>query len=225
MAIHPPAWSKRSWGVAWVGLAALGWSCSRSPTNSPAGAPPLTPHQTLTRLIAGRAARQYTELQGLVCPGHGHEVVETLVAVDDLLAANQTLGEVLRQRGFSGLAQTIDQSYLADHLDVFSPYVELLDEVITGDTAAVSFTSDGRLPARQARLRRVDGAWRYDPGPGYDPNLPEAFHRIAKGLRQVADDLEGGRPSATELRDAPDRFIDRVRIAMLPGVKLLPAPK
>jgi len=146
------------------------------------------------------------------------------VAVDDFLAANRALCEQIRTQIGVGLAGSIDQSHLSENLGVFSRYVTLLDEIVDGDHAVVTFMVDDRLPSRKAELVRIDGVWRYDPGPGYHPALPRAFHRMARGLRQVSDELGTGRLSVADVRNDPDLLLDEVRVRLIPGVQMLPAP-
>lgn len=162
-------------------------------------------------------------MNDLVVAGRAHQVVKTLMAVDEFLRANRALCDYVRDEFAVGLSQSIDQSRWGASLDIFSRYVELIEERIEGDQATVSFTVDGRLPLRHARLVRIDGVWRYDPGPGYSPQLPTAFERMARGLRQVLDDLKSGRVSANAVRADPQRLIEEVRVRLLPGVKMLPA--
>ncbi len=159
----------------------------------------------------------------LIVPGRMHEVVKTLMAVDEFLRVNRTLCDYVRDEFALGLAQSIDQSQWGAHLDIFSHYVELVDERIEGDTATVSFTVDERLPVQRARLVRVAGVWCYDPGDGYDSRLPAAFQRMAGGLRQVFDDLKEGRLPADAIRADPQRLTEEVRVRLLPGIRLLPA--
>ena len=47
---------------------------------------------------------------------------------------------------------------------------------------------------------------------------------MARGLRNVLEDLERGRLPASDLRDHPEELIEEVRLRLLPGVMLLPAP-
>jgi hypothetical protein len=159
----------------------------------------------------------------LIVPGRTHEVVKTLMAVDDFLRMNRTLRNYVREEFAIGLSQSIDQSHWGAHLDIFSRYVELVAEHVEGETATVSFTVDGRLPVQRAHLVRTDGVWRYDPGPGYDPQLPAAFQQMARGLRQVLDDLKDGRLPADAIRADPARLIEEVRVRLVPGIKMLPA--
>src|SRR5262249_31668613 len=123
-----------------------------------------------------------------------------------------------------GLAASIDQSHLGASLDIFSIGVQFVSETIDGDRAEVAYTVDGRVPLRRAALLRTGGAWRYDPGPGYDPALPSAFDRMADGLRMVTEDLRSGRISHDAIVGDPDRLLEEVRVRLLPGVKLLKRP-
>jgi hypothetical protein len=161
-------------------------------------------------------------MRELTVPEHAHDVVTTLAAVDDFLSANDQLCEFVRSEVGLGVADAIDQGQLAYHLDVFSRSVELLDQSTDGDEAQVSFLVDEQLPARHAKLRRLGGRWRYDPGSGEFTKLGEAFERMAYGLQQVLDGLRRGQLSAERLRQNPQELIDEVRIRLLPGVKLLP---
>ena len=214
--------------LLWLALLP-GWAgCSRSPSQQSAQAggnlPAVSPRETVARLIEARRTGAYQTMTPLIVPGRNADVLTTLVAVDDFLSANQQLCDLVREKVGLGLAQTIDQGFRAYYLDIFSKYVELLDEHIDGNTAVVSFTVDGHLPALHAQLRLVDGTWRYDPGPGEYQQLADAFGRLARGLRQVVGEIESGRLSAAQLRDDPELLVREVDIRLRPGVKLLPEP-
>ena len=183
-----------------------------------------SPRETIQRIIAAREAGSYQTLNELIVRERAHEVVKTLMAVDEFLHANKTLCDYVRGTFALGLSQSIDQSHWGAHLDIFSRHLELIDQRIEGDTATVTFTVDGRIPVRRARLVRIGGAWRYDPGSGYDPQLPTAFERMARGLRQVLDDLKDGRLSADAIRANPQRLVEEVRVRLQPGIKVLPTP-
>jgi hypothetical protein len=186
--------------------------------------PQRSPRATVAQLIAARRSGSYQLASALVVPGRGHEVVTTLMAVDEFLHANRALCNYVRVELGPGAAQLIDHSRWGAHLDIFSRYAEVIDEQIDGDTATVAFTVDGQLPVRHAQLRLVDGAWCYDPGAGYAAELPTAFQRMARGMRLVLDDLKGGRISAEAVRADPDLLVEEVRVRLLPGVKMLPVP-
>jgi len=210
-------------GLLVFGLASAGCDRAPGPESAPAApAAELSPRAAIQRLIAARASATYGALRELVVPGRGHEVVKTVMAVDEFLHANAALCDYVRSEFALGLAESIDQSDWGANLDIFSPRVELVDEQITGDTASVAFMVDGRLPLKHARLLRVEGRWCYDPGPGYDPQLPAAFERMARGLRQLLEDLKAGRVAADEIRAEPARLVEEVRVRLLPGIRMLP---
>lgn len=197
-------------------------ACER--TTSPESPRTRSPRATIERVIAARDSGSYQTLNELIVPGRAPEVIKTLMAVDEFLHANQSLCDYVRDAFALGLSQSIDQSHWGANLDIFSRYVELIDQRVEADTATVTFTVDGRIPLRHARLVRTDSVWRYDPGLGYDPRLPAAFQRMARGLRQVLDDLKSGRLSADAIRADPQQLIEEVRVRLQPGIKMLPAP-
>jgi len=219
----------------WLWLAALaavaigaGGGCERSwrqaASEGPAAAPQRSPRATIEQLLAARANGSYQAMGAFIVPGCVHEVIKTLMAVDAFLQANRALCNHVRDEISLGLAQSIDHEEWGAHLDIFSRYVELVDEWSEGETATVSFMVDGRLPLRRARLMLVDGQWRYDPEGGYDPQLPAAFERMAQGLRLMLDDLRSGRVSREAILENPERLIEEVRVRLLPGVGMLPPP-
>jgi len=175
-------------------------------------------------VIAARDSGSYQVLNELIVPERVHEVVKTLMAVDEFLHANELLCNYVRDAFALGLSQSIDQSQWGAHLDIFSRYVELVDERVEGDAATVTFTIDERIPVHRAQLVLTDGDWRYDPGPGYDPRLPAAFQRMARGLRRVLDDLKSGRLAAETVHADPQRLVEEVRVRLQPGIKMLPQP-
>jgi hypothetical protein len=199
-------------------------SCGRAPGAAAGGAGSESPgpKATLERIMSLRKSGAYAKMEELIVPQRRHEVSRTLVAVDDFLHANAEICRYVREHVALGAAQAMDQSGLAASLDIFSPFVELLHERVEGDRATVAFQVDRRLPLKRAELRRVDGRWLYDPGPGYRPEIPLAFSRMARGLRQVLADLRSGRLPVEELRANPDRLLEEVRLRLAPGARMLP---
>jgi len=210
------------------GVSATLGGCSRAPSQSQGGAGLTgsggTPSETLNRLLAAREQRAYRDIKSLIVPEHAEEVISYLMAVDDFLFANRELCDYVRNEVGLGLAQNIDQSYFAGMIDVFSPYVKILDEIIEGDMATVSFQVNDKLPVKRARLRRVGGVWLYEPGPGYTPQLPQAFLRMAHGLRQTLQEIKCGRLSPRALRDDPELLAREVQVRLQSGVDLLKRP-
>ena len=140
---RPPLWL--------MALMVLGCpACERAAP--PDNAAVRSPRETIQRIIAAREAGSYQTLNELIVRERTHEVVKTLMAVDEFLHANKTLCDYVRGTFALGLSQSIDQSHWGAHLDIFRRHLELIDQRIEGDTATVTFTVDGRIPVRRARL-------------------------------------------------------------------------
>ena len=181
-------------------------SCERAADNSGTSQTASTsetesPTVVIERLIDARSRGAYAAFSELVIPEQREKVVSLLMAVDEFLHANDALCRYVRDEISLGLAETIDHGHWGARLEVFSRYVQLINETIDGDQAQVAYMIDQRLPVRYAELVRRDGRWLYDPGDGYDERLPEAFRRMARGLRDVREDLVRGRMTQEELRD------------------------
>lgn len=211
-------------GLLALVLSAPTAGCRRPPARKPGATDSAgrTPRQTIVQLVQWREAQDYGRIQPLIVPERGADVIAALVAVDAFLQANAQLCERVTRAVGSGLAQVIDQSYLAYDLEIFSKYVEVLDETISDDVASVAFLVDRRLPAQTARLVRLRGRWHYDPGPGDYRGLSQAFGRMAQGLRDVEAEIEQGRLTTAVLAAQPERLQEEVRLRLTPGLKLLP---
>jgi hypothetical protein len=220
------------WRITVTLLASLALSggCERSVPRPTVAAPIAAgPQETLRELKNLRSRHLYDRMNALIVPAQGHAVVQTLLAVDDFLAANNRLCDWVRDRIGIGLAQSIDQSYLSDDLgfylcnsmNIFASEVKLLDEAIQGDTAVVSFVAAGRSPAEEARLKRIDGRWRYDPGRVVPDGFAAAFRDMARGLDELSRDLESGQIDVALLRDEREQLMNRVEAKLRRGVRLL----
>jgi len=187
------------------------------------------PRATLEQVCALREEQRYSVLAALVVAQRGDDVVRFVRAVDEFLAANRRLCYWLSEHAGLGLAQTIDQAYVADDLGVYagedlgvlSRHVELLDEAVAADRATVTYTVQQRLPAGCARLRNVAGAWRYDPGENCPPELPAALLDMARGLDNLRAELENGALPLNPLRDDPELLMEKVKARLRRGVNLL----
>lgn len=173
-------------------------------------------------LIAAREARAYRRLLPDIVPEQRQAVLATLVAIDGFLSMNEQLCTYVRDHVDVGLVEAIDQGQFAYRLGIFSRYVEVIETTVEPGCARVYFSVDGRLPAREAVFRWMDGRWLYDPGEGYDAALPEAFDQMRAGLADVLELLRSGRLSTEEIRRNPSVLMEEVRLRLLPGVRHLP---
>lgn len=176
-----------------------------------------------------RARRQYHDLAQHIVAAQRTDIVNTLLAIDEFLAANRRLCMWLRDEVGAGISQTIDQSYLTDDLGlyigetlgVFSEDVTLLDEVVQERTAIVTFSIRSRVAAQRAYLRRVDDRWQLAPRTTVTRQHIEAFRDMARGLDELLDELRTGLLPANVVRNDPQKLIDATRLSLRRGVRLL----
>jgi len=183
-----------------------------------------SPRETIEGLLAVRKDGSYGRMRSFILPERADEVIQTLSAIDEFLLANRNLCNYVRDEIGIGFAELIDQAPVAGNLEVFSPYVQLASETVSGDHAQVSFQIDGRLPVKRAELVLREGRWFYDPGEGFDPALPAAFKQMAHGLRQALEALRAGRPPREAILSDPEQLVREVRLRLQPGVQMLPMP-
>lgn len=198
-----------------------------APTSGPASRPIAanTPKRTTEKLWELRDRRAYSEMTAWIVPERARATTDLLAAVDIFLLAERQLRDHVRDNVGSGLRDAIDLSTFGEHLDIFSTNTELLDEIIAGDTAQVTYWVNGRLPRRVANfVRGAPDRWLYDPGPGDHPDLPRAFRALADGLRQTFLDLKSGRIDAGRVRAEPQYLAAELAERLAPGLRLFPRP-
>lgn len=216
-------------GVLWVLVSVLfGAGCDRggaSPSSAgSAQAGTASPKRALEAMLALRHRRAYTEMSDWVVPGRAQALTDTLSACDTLLNRERQLREFLRDRVSQECSDLIDFSRLAHSMEVFSNGVELLDENVRGTEAEVTFVINRELPTKSARLVLGPKGWQYDPGDGFDANLPRALRELADGLRRTFDDLHSGAIQPARFRNDAKAFAHELRIRLGPGLRLLPQP-
>lgn len=205
--------------LAFVGaVTLLSSACQRRPA-----APELGPRAVVDQLIALRNSRSYDRMAPYVVTHRAAQLTSLLVAVDAFLAADQELRDYLRDHVGFGVGPAVDLSYIANSLGIFSRDVAILDEVVAASTAQVVFTIAEQLPVQRAELRREAGGWRYDPGPGFHPDFPRAFHALAEGLRAVTRDLRAGKIRTSGSQTDPEVLRREMQLRLAPGLRMLPS--
>ena len=194
-------------------LVAVVAGCQKAPAPP---AEPDAPRDVARRLVAARELRDYATIAACTVPDKARIVVDLLAAADHFLAANERLCRILRAKGCAAVADALDQSVLADHLELFSRHVELISQTIEDRRAQVAFTVDGRLPLRRADFVLTDDGWRYDPGESCEPELARTFDELAARFSQVAADCEAGRIDLPSLRHEPRRLLALIAARLQP---------
>jgi hypothetical protein len=172
-------------------LPTLGLSCRddtravMAPFDAPAGPPKSLP-ETVAHLRASYSRKAYLALRPYVDPEGRDQLIDLLLAVDSLQAANgAALGAVQRVCPDAPREQ-LDISPIADTLELFSRHVQVVsaqEDRAAGRGTVLLRTSD-RPPPVPVNFRLRDGHWVYIPGQHLE-ELTLAFRDLAKSLDQV----------------------------------------
>lgn len=151
---------------------------------------PASPLEAARLLRSWHAARRYTWLASAVEPQRAPLFIDTLIAVDRLLQANEDLCDAVRTRLGEHRVRRWNMDYMRNQLGLFSADVTLLREDVDGDEAVVTFQVAQRVPLGEAHFAYRRGRWWYrpDPGaaelPGILSELADVLHSIARRIRR-----------------------------------------
>lgn len=206
----------------WALSLAAGCQTAPAPPNAAAlvEARRRSPSQTIRQIVDAYQEGRYADVAVLTLPERATAVVSTLKAVHEFKAANGRLVEFVRARLGAEPANTLDCSAWVDRLDIFSRFIELVNERIEGGVATVAFMANGELPLKYATLRSRDHVWLYDCGEGYHQRLPEAFLMMARAMDSLVDDLGAGKVPA----EHPALLAEELARRMAPAAALLAPP-
>lgn len=160
------------------------------PSRLSAGAPSLTPAETVRHLRRHLAEGRLSEVESFLLPDQRSEVMALLRAVSAVAGANESLQSAARERIGRAAARRVDRSQVVNAVGVFSRDVTVIDERIDSDTAVVTIQIADRLPLEQVQLIRTSQGWqvRTDPPvPGLAGEL-RTFGRILLDLARMVRD-------------------------------------
>lgn len=147
---------------------------------------PETLKETYDFLRACRASRAYLEMRPYVDPAAYRPMVDLLLAVDELLAANQAAMELTSEVCPEHALDAMDLSRVADELELFSREVTWIRGREGEDRAVVTVQVADRLPVIDLAFVRYDDRWVYEPdldGPDVAPAL--------RGLARAVEEFTG----------------------------------
>lgn len=186
--------------AAWLVVLLL-FACCTLPMTGCDRSRPATPSADVTQLDSPRAVYEqlrrwhaghsYLSMMPWIHPSSRDEVVELLVAVDELMLAN-TSAQVAITQSCSGIdPKAFDMSEIGNRLDLFSRDAVFVGERIAGDKAVVTVQVAERLPLKQLRFERHEERWVYVPGP-LSHALTESIRLLAKGMNRFATVIAKG---------------------------------
>ncbi len=159
------------------------------------------PARLLSDLRELHRQHRYKDMESLVETGRAGPLIDTLMAVDRLLAASRQLQQTAEKHIGPRAAVACDLGDLADYLGPFSRHVQIVSTRLEDDgTAQVAYRVGQRVPLERAEIRRVAGRWRYIPDKP-DPALP----RLLMDLTERMGRLDAMAPAQTWTEQA---FID-----------------
>ena len=146
---------------------------------------PLSLQETYDRLRDLRARRSYVAMRPHVDPEFRDEVIDLLIAMDELLAANAGAQSALQKTCPDVDARMFDMSPMTNRLELLSRDVELVGLHEEPDSAKITLQIADRARPQQAQFERRDGRWLYMPGPGAK-ELTLVARNITLSLNRIA---------------------------------------
>jgi hypothetical protein len=146
---------------------------------------PLSLSDTFHQLRACAATRSYRAMGPYIEPASRDEVIELLIAVDELLMANEAALQAAKRACPEMDVRAFDLSAMADDLDLFSRNVTYVACEELGDRGVVTASVSGRLPLDSIDFIHRGDYWMYDPGPS-SPGMASTIREIARALNRIA---------------------------------------
>ncbi len=171
------------WAMA---LGGPGAGCDR-PRVEDAG-PGLSLEATVARMRALHQDGAYAALRHHIDSAGREEVIDLLLALDQLMVANRAALRAVRAACPACPASAYDLSFLADELELFAPRLRIVDARETGESGLVLAQVADRVPLVELRFQRRDARWVYLPGEA-DRELPRVVTDLARALERVASQL------------------------------------
>ncbi len=167
-------------------LAALCGGCDRSPAGD-AGAG-LSLAATVARMRALHQDAAYADLRRHIDASGREEVIDLLLAVDQLMVANRAALRAVRAACPTCPAAVYDLSFLADELELFAPGLRIVDAREAGTSGLVIAQVADRVPLVELRFEKRESRWVYLPGET-DRDLPPVVTDLARALERVGAQL------------------------------------
>ena len=185
--------------------------CKRPADASARSGPPVsTPAQVVEALHAARKAGRLNELDRYMPAGEGRRHAETILAVDQVLAANRALQAAGTRVFGAATMSSFDVSTIGNSYGGFSIEMHVVREAIDGKTARVMVQEGDAIPLVPIQLELREGRWLVlieSPEPG-----------LAARLDKLARTLDDTRRAATRADSSYKSLVDSFRYRVLPQI-------
>jgi hypothetical protein len=178
-------------------LATAAPGCRKDPHAASAQAPQprlaTSPTDAFFAIRKAYEAGQLGRVEPYILPEQRVPLIDTLMAVKAMQAANQRMHAAVERQFGRWTADVLDRSPLLDFLGLFAPKVSFICEEgpdpLDGNRVSVCIQVADRLPLERINFVCQAGRWYYDPGTPV-PEMPAALNGLARGLNLMADRLE-----------------------------------
>ena len=138
-------------------------------------------------------------------------MIDFLLAMDELLAANDAIQNALREKTPHSAAVRWDLGYLRNSQGLFSEDVQVVSERTEGPQAFVTVRVADAPVLETVPLRRIEGRWVYCPETEIG-NVPQTLRVLATSLKRMARSLR--RETMTE-----EQIQNEFRLCISPRLK------
>lgn len=170
----------------------------------------LSPAQTIQRIHTLRTEHRYAELIRHLDPHQATGILDFLLAMDELIAAEREVQAAARQ--CPGVRATdCSLGDLANSQGVFSERLRVVSERVEADRAAVTIQIADMLPLETVELESVGGRWVYT-AESPAGHLPEALRDLARAMRRFGASLRAAPVG-------PEQFRAEFRLRISPHLR------
>jgi hypothetical protein len=176
---------------------------------------PKSVRETFDQLRKWHEAGAYSAMRPYIAESGREGLIELLVAVDQLVAANAGFLSAARQTCPDLDLRRYDLSFTQDALDLFSRRVDWVGVKESGDTATVTAEVSERLPLVEMSFKRQGDHWAYVPGTEHLAVI-EVIRQMSRSLKQIEQVVSTHKTSDRQLED-------EYRVRMLPKIRKISA--
>ena len=200
--------------LAWLSLSGCerGDAASDQPVPSCADGP-ATLRDTFDCLREWYALGSYTTMRAYIEPTRCDDVIDLLIVVDELLAANAGARQAIQEACPQINPALFDMSALQnEYLDLFSRDMEVVRLDESDGKGTVTVQVGNRLPLAHLRFQKRQGRWIYVPG----ETSPELVGR----LREIARAWDRLTLVVSQRPHSPEEIMHEYRLRIQPKLKL-----
>lgn len=158
--------------------------------DTPSG-PPLSLLETVTALREAHARGAYLSMRPRIEPQRREAVIDLLMAMDRLLAANAAARHAVQRAVPDFPIQRVDLGpILADNLELFSKNLEVVRSEENGDEGTVTVQIAGAMPLVHLHFQRSGRHWLYLPGEDPGKLIP-LLTQLTTGLERISVSVAG----------------------------------